>query len=157
MTPLQYRLGDPPQQLTLGPEALATLDRYRQTRWYHLEAGGQLFARIYEREVVVEVASPPKRSDRRGRAFFKPSRRCEQIEIDEMHTCGFHYVGDWHSHPEDVPTPSKKDIQSIGAAVRKSDHDLGGFLLLIVGRRPGQRGIHLSIHDGSQSIELQPV
>ena len=157
MTSLRYELGDPPQVLTLTAATLAALDRHRQTRWFHREAGGQLFARIEGREITVEFASPPRSRDRRGRSFFKPSRRDEQLEIDSMHKRGLHYVGDWHSHPEDTPTPSRRDIKSIGDTVRRSKHDLRGFLLLIVGRVPGSQGIHLSIHDGNQCIELHSL
>lgn len=156
MSELRYQFGDPRQSLILSASTLDALDQYKQTRWYHREAGGQLFARIEDLEITVEFASSPKKQDKRGRSWFRPNRKDEQAEIDEMHARGLHYVGDWHSHPADLPTPSARDISSIGETVRKSEHDLDGFLLLILGRAPGMNGLHLSIHDGEQWTELRP-
>lgn len=59
---------------------------------------------------------------------------------------GLDYVGDWHTHPEDVPTPSSDDLLSIAEVVRRSTHHLPGFLLLIVGRKPFPNGLWASFH-----------
>jgi len=157
MTAFHYQLGDPTQSLILSATALTILDRHKQTRWFHKEAGGQLFARIDGLVIMVELASSPKKRDRRGRFSFRPNRRDEQAEIYKMHKRGLHYVGDWHSHPENEPTPSIRDINSIGETVRLSKHDLRGLLLLIVGREPGINGLHLTFHDGKEYTELHPI
>ena len=53
-----------------------------------------------------------------------------------MHAKGLHFVGDWHTHPEAVPTPSSSDIRTIKEAVAKSRHHLHGFLDGRRGKRP---------------------
>ena len=49
------------------------------------------------------------------------------------------YLGDWHTHPEDVPKPSPRDLASIDDIARRSMHQLPGFLLCIVGQLSGAR------------------
>jgi integrative and conjugative element protein (TIGR02256 family) len=130
----------------VGVQALATFDTHRQRRIYHREAGGQLFARVRENDWKIVYATGPRSRDRRSRFSFWPHRASEQQEIFEQHALGFDYVGDWHTHPEDVPKPSPDDLTSIADLVRRSTHHLPGFLLMIVGREPYPAGLWVSFH-----------
>ncbi|WP_157790955.1 Mov34/MPN/PAD-1 family protein [Bradyrhizobium elkanii] len=132
--------------MRIGPDALATFDAHRQKRFYHREAGGQLFARVRGDDWEIVAATGPRSRDRRGRFSFRPHRDSEQEEIYHHHALGFDYVGDWHTHPEDEPTPSPEDLWSIAEVVRRSTHHLAGFLLVIVGRRPFPDGLWASFH-----------
>lgn len=122
------------------------VSRHRQTAWWKREAGGQLFARVNGDEWHIEEATGPRRSDVRSRFGFRPNRRAEQREILERFASGLHYVGDWHTHPEPVPTPSPTDISSMQEMVAASNHELTGFLMLIVGTAVGGIGLWTSIH-----------
>nr|WP_249131351.1 Mov34/MPN/PAD-1 family protein [Bradyrhizobium diazoefficiens] len=137
----------------IATQALATFDAHRQRRCYHREAGGQLFARVRDDDWEIVAATGPRSQDRRGRFSFWPHRPSEQEEIFRHHKLGFDYVGDWHTHPEDVPTPSPDDLSSITDVVRRSTHHLPGFLLVIIGRQPFPDGIWASFHsvDGLRS------
>jgi integrative and conjugative element protein (TIGR02256 family) len=139
--------------LRIGGLALATFDAHRQRRFYQREAGGQLFARISNNHWEIVTATGPRSRDRRSRFLFWPHRASEQEEIFAQHALGLDYVGDWHTHPEDTPTPSSHDLASITEIVRRSTHHLPGFLLLIVGRRSFPGGLWASFHsiDGSTS------
>ena len=128
------------------PDALAIFEAYRQHRFFHREAGGQLFARVRANDWDIVTATGPRARDRRGRFSFWPHRASEQQEIFEHHAKGLDYVGDWHTHPEDTPSPSPDDLTSIAEVVRQSTHHLPGFLLLIVGRRPFPEGLWASFH-----------
>jgi integrative and conjugative element protein (TIGR02256 family) len=130
----------------VGPDALATFDAHRQRRFYQREAGGQLFARVQGTDWEIVHATGPKVRDRRSRFSFWPDRVTEQQEIFDQHARGFDYVGDWHTHPENSPTPSRSDVASISRVVRESKHHLPGFLLLIVGRMPFPEGLWASFH-----------
>jgi integrative and conjugative element protein (TIGR02256 family) len=132
--------------IRIGPQALATFDAHRQRRFYQREAGGQLFARVRDNDWEIASATGPRSRDRRGRFSFWPHRPSEQEEIFQHHALGLDYVGDWHTHPEDVPTPSADDLSSIAEVVRRSTHHLSGFLLLIVGRRHFPIGLWASFH-----------
>lgn len=126
--------------------ALNVFEMHRQTRFYHREAGGQLFGRAAGSRWKVARATGPGREDRRSRFGFRPDRGREQREIDEYHALGFDYLGDWHTHPQDIPRPSMRDVESIDDIVQKSTLEMSGLLLCIVGRRPFPKGIWLSLH-----------
>lgn len=116
-------------------QVLRTFTRHQQNRPWSREAGGQLFFRKEYSKVLVTLATEPKRSDIRGRFSFWPNRHEEQRDIERLFRRGFHYIGDWHTHPEDLPAPSNEDIEKMEGIFAKSDHRLAGMLLVVVGRQ----------------------
>lgn len=128
------------------PLVLETFDAHRQSGWFKREAGGQLFANISDDVWHVIAATGPRAADRRGRFHFWPDRRSEQREIEQHFSLGLEYVGDWHTHPENVPTPSRSDIVSIENVVRESTLHTPGLLLCIVGLATYPSGLHVSFH-----------
>jgi integrative and conjugative element protein (TIGR02256 family) len=76
-----------------------------------------------------------------------PDRRGEQEEIDAMHSHGLQFVGDWHTHPERIPSPSTSDVRSIRQAVAQSKHHLNGFVMLIAGTEAFPLGLFLALYD----------
>jgi proteasome lid subunit RPN8/RPN11 len=74
-----------------------------------------------------------------------------------MHRAGFHFVGDWHSHPEAVPTPSSSDTRTIMEAVAKSQHHLFGFVMIVVGNSRFPEALHVSLNTGTSQLRLQPL
>ncbi|WP_336970033.1 Mov34/MPN/PAD-1 family protein [Sphingobium aromaticiconvertens] len=127
--------------------ALAHLYRNAQHKCWSREAGGQLFASIKHNRWVVTKATGPRTTDFRSRFGFRPDRKAERAEILALFQEGLHYVGDWHTHPQNVPSPSHTDIRNITETVQASEHSLSGFLLAIVGRLPAPDGLWLSFHD----------
>lgn len=135
-----------PVSVVIRQPALAVFDAHRQRRCLSREAGGQLFAQVRADAWEITVATGPRSKDRRGRFSFWPHRPSEQEEIHDQHALGRDYVGDWHTHPEDVPRPSCADLTSITAVARRSTHHLPGFLLLLIGRSPFPDGLWASFH-----------
>jgi len=125
--------GDGQQTIVFSDDVIEHMMKNRQKGIWQTEAGGQLFARLTPFEVYVVDVTGPRRSDKRTRTSYVPDRKAEQREIDERFRSGLIYVGDWHTHPEVNPRPSKRDIRSISECFRKSQHALSGFLLVIVG------------------------
>lgn len=119
--------------LVMESEVLAVLSQNRQRRLWHAEACGQLFARFDGTKVILAQATGPRPGDRRGRYFCHPDRLVEQNEINEMFAQGLHYVGDWHTHPELVPTPSGKDEQNMRDILAGARLEVLGLFLVIVG------------------------
>jgi len=118
------------------------------------EAGGQLFAQFDGNMIIVSKVTGPRKSDKRGRFFFNPDRNIEQREINRMFLKGIHYVGDWHTHPERVPTPSRKDITSMSECVSHSTHELDSFILMIVGQDNLPDGLWVSLHGATDFEQL---
>ena len=143
-----YNIGTSGQSLVISGEVLRHFSVHRQIRCWQREAGGQLFARFDGEQVLVSRATGPRPTDRRTRRSYYPDRVAEQREVDAFHREGLHFVGTWHTHPEDRPTPSAIDIDSMSEAFRLSRHALNGFVLAIVGRSPAPAGLYVGISDG---------
>jgi integrative and conjugative element protein (TIGR02256 family) len=151
-----YRIGESGQVLEFTETVLERFRSYRQTRIWHREAGGQLFADIEPDRVRVVEATGPRLTDRRTRNRYEPDRRVEQREIDDRFPKGLHFIGDWHSHPEDYPNPSTTDFQSTADSVRRSFHQLNAFVMVIVGRRCFPEALYVSLNDGTNAYVLRP-
>jgi integrative and conjugative element protein (TIGR02256 family) len=130
---IDYALGHSGQRLVFSDVVVARFERHRQTKWYHREAGGQLFARVRGDLILVDGATGPRWRDRRTRHTYEPHRPSEQREIDAHHRRDLHFVGDWHTHAEPTPQPSPTDLLSMSEAFRRSRHSLNAFLMVIVG------------------------
>ena len=151
---IRYGIGNSGQVLSFSAGAVTRFSRHRQTRWYHREAGGQLFARFAGNEVIVEVATGPRWRDRRTRHTYEPHRPSEQREIDRHHRLGLHFVGDWHTHAEKTPRPSKLDLESMADSFTRSRHRLNAFLMVIVGTEPPPEGMIVLACDATDAYEL---
>lgn len=154
---LFYPIGISGEVIQFDRAVLDHFSLHRQLRFWHREAGGQLFARIDGQRIVVSEATAPRPNDRRGRFVFEPDRAGEQDEIDAMFARELHYVGDWHTHPERSPTPSGRDHATMSTRVRLSRHRLAGFVFVLVGQLPPPDGLTVIVHDGTSSHVLSPI
>ena len=149
-----FPIGDSGQRLIFSPAVLTHLNKYRQTRWWQREAGGQLFARFALPDIQVEEATGPRQSDSRTRNSYRPDRLAEQHEITIRYANGLHFIGDWHTHPEPIPTPSRQDAESMRDLVIRSEHALNAFALVIVGRNPIPEGLSVSLFSSADAVAL---
>ncbi|MBY5793055.1 Mov34/MPN/PAD-1 family protein [Rhizobium leguminosarum] len=150
MAPLLYYFGD--LTVEILPNAISTMLGHRQRRFYSRESGGQMFAKLSSNHWRIVAATGPRSGDRRGRFHFWPDRRAEQDEINRFYDQGLEFVGDWHTHPEDTPRPSRNDIDSVDNIVRESVHNLPGILMCIVGRNDPPDGLWLSFHSSGGDV-----
>jgi len=155
--PVVYQVGQSAQRLVISASVLNHFLKHQQLDEQSLEAGGQLFARFSEECVTILKATGPRAADHRSRYSYVPNRSEEQREIDEMHRKGFHFAGDWHTHPEPVPTPSDFDKKTINEAVAKSRHHLQGFVMVVVGSSQFPVGLHVSFNTATSHLELVPA
>lgn len=153
---LTYPIGQSGQCLIIRPSVLIHFSKYPQRDPHSLEAGGQLFARFIEGNVVVEKVTGPRPSDLRFRHLYIPDRSKEQGEINVMHQEGFHFVGDWHTHPEPTPKPSPSDVRSIQDSFAKSKHHLNWFIMIIAGTNEFPSGLHIAAYSAADDINLVP-
>jgi integrative and conjugative element protein (TIGR02256 family) len=118
------------------------------------EACGQLFARISGQNILLELTTGPRKTDRRSRHPHQRDRRAEPEKIDQLHHKNPPFVGDWHTPPEPFPHPSPQDLASIRASVTKSTHDLKGFLLTIVGTDAARASVWGGLHSTAETLRL---
>jgi integrative and conjugative element protein (TIGR02256 family) len=140
----------------MQPEVLEILERHQQLRPGDTEAGGQLFGRLAGNKVTIELATGPRPIDVRTRYSYQPDRRAEQREIDDSHRESLLFLGDWHTHPEPLPSPSRQDLRSICEAFKKSTHHLNGFLLVIAGTQRLPLGLYIAVHSDKEVVRLLP-
>ncbi|WP_284319374.1 Mov34/MPN/PAD-1 family protein [Dyella acidisoli] len=145
-----FAIGNSGQELILHDRVLDHFKRHRQLTSKSAEAGGQLFARFEGYQIHVVEATGPHQEDKRGRFSFLPNRNKEQRDIDNFYRNGLIFIGDWHTHPQDIPVPSVTDIASITDCFRKSQHNLYAFVLIVVGRREAPEGLNISLHNGTE-------
>jgi integrative and conjugative element protein (TIGR02256 family) len=154
---IEYPIGISGQSLVLTDEVLEHLMKYRQRGSDSREAGGQLFARFDGNIIRIECATGPRLSDRRHLMSFVPSRLAERREIKRLFKDGLHYIGDWHTHPELRPKPSRTDIDSIQDLFKKSRHKLASFVMIIVGTARRQESLFVGIFDNNNWQQLRPI
>ena len=120
----------------LEPEVLETFNEYVQGG-RDLEAGGILLGRVRGPHLQIIEATTPSPRDRRSRFSFERDEfhhHATAIRRWEESNGIIRYVGEWHTHPQDHPTPSSIDLSEwkILAADRVDGRPLLG---LIVGCR----------------------
>lgn len=158
MQELAFTLHNTPLRVVLESQVV---DRFNLCRLDDdkRESGGQLFA-IFPSPVEMRIvhASGPNKKARRRLFSFSHCLRDDQREIE----CLFdgeqiHYVGDWHSHPQDIPTPSWVDKITIRSRFIKSEHELKMMLMIIVGQAAFPDGIWVGAQDGDLLTDLACV
>lgn len=122
-------------------EALSTLTCSRQDRWYKKEDGGQLFGEFKDGICRVVLVTGAHKSAIRGRCSFCLPFKVEQQEIDTKFSKELHYLGDWHTHPQELPIPSSQDKTVIRKIFKDSEHDLLCMFLLVLGTSHFPEGI----------------
>jgi len=102
-------------RLKIATLALQQMVAYRQVKTSDYEAGGVLLGRLLvdSQDIVVDEVTVPMPGDKRGRfSFYRAKRRHQRIINqrwkESQGTCI--YLGEWHTHPERVPTPSPIDL-----------------------------------------------
>lgn len=128
----------------------------QKTAWQH-ESGGILLGRIYPEKIVIEKASAPNKKDKSGRYFFERDVKTAQKIVNDSwnETCGeVVYFGEWHTHPENNPTPSLIDKMLITNMLRDTKMEVEFLFLVIVGISNDYVAIQKK---GSVIIELNKV
>jgi integrative and conjugative element protein (TIGR02256 family) len=153
---ISYPVGASGQILRLSDTVIEHFQRHRQMRFWQREAGGMLFARFDLPLISIDEATGPRRTDCRTRYSYAPDESVERMEIEQRFQNDLHFVGRWHTHPEDVPIPSLLDIRSTSDCVRRSKHALNGFVMAIIGRMAFPEGLFLSVCDHRVAHRLDP-
>ena len=144
---LCYRDKSDGQEIIICPDVLKHFHKHRQSSSGAPEVGGQLFAKILPECVCVCLATGPANEDKRGRFWFVPNQKRQNDEIQKLFKDGLHFVGDWHTHPEPIPTPSGTDLSSMKECFNKSRHQLKSFVMVIVGQSDFPEGLWVSLHN----------
>lgn len=113
---------------------------YRQMKTSDPESGGMILGRLIENnnDIVIDEITTPSPADWRTRFSFLRKRKDAQIKVNEAWsktsgTCI--YLGEWHTHPEDVPEPSQTiDLIEWSKISKTATFEQDFLFFLIVGR-----------------------
>ncbi|MGR5278889.1 Mov34/MPN/PAD-1 family protein [Vibrio rotiferianus] len=97
----------------IGEDVIKVLEAHRQVTFDQPESGGILIGEYRGPHLNVIKATTPNKGDIQSRfRFFRRSKKHQLIaskiwkESNETQT----FIGDWHTHAEDHPSPSLIDI-----------------------------------------------
>lgn len=140
-------------EVEFTPETIKKLSQFKQLRGCK-EAGGFLFTSdLYNDPILVEDISISSPKDKRTLTRFIPNKEAAQETINDMFDRGFHYIGDWHTHPQYIPKPSWTDIRTIKDVFKKSKHGLSYILMLVLSNSENFENSFLGLTDGKIIIE----
>jgi integrative and conjugative element protein (TIGR02256 family) len=146
--------------VSFGQAVTNILDYQRQVDVASHEAGGMLLGRLIDgtNDVVVDEGTEPTAKDRRGRFFFDRAKAAAQHYINlvwRQSKSTRVYLGEWHTHPEDDPTPSDHDLGNWRRIAKKARYDQDFLIFVIVGRKK----IRVWVCDKSSLFmsELEPL
>ncbi|MEJ0100285.1 MAG: Mov34/MPN/PAD-1 family protein [Pseudomonadota bacterium] len=134
------------QRIRITDAVLNHVAKHQQNGVTATEAGGQLFGTVSRNEVRLVVAVGPHLRDERGRTHYRSDRKAAQRAIRDQAKRGLLFLGEWHTHPQDVPAPSGDDRDAIALMVGKSSLNVDAAVLLIVGRENPPLGLYIGTY-----------
>lgn len=119
--------------LDLFPNVQELLYAFRQVDNCSPEAGGILLG--YENtntgNFTVSNATKPQPSDIRSRITIQLNRA--HYESTKKLELPYGYIGTWHTHPSQVPTPSIVDLQDWEKCIQKNRNATSALVFIIAG------------------------
>ena len=124
--------------LKFDHKVLDKFSEVKQMDFHAPESGGLLLGRLIEgsNDVIVDEATMPTKGDLRGRFFFRRARRQSQDRVvDAWRTSNNTkiYLGEWHTHPEEYPNPSGRDVVNWRSISSNAIYEQDFLIFVIVG------------------------
>lgn len=139
---IEFELGD--ISIKISEEVFEIMKSYIQNENHKPEAGGILIGHYLENNnFSITDVSLPSAYDKSSRYNFTRSKKNAQKIINKMFKDSEGkkiYLGEWHTHPEDYPTPSNLDKKSILEQIKGNILNSEIIFMLIIGRK----GLYIS-------------
>jgi|SRR5690554_185224 len=147
-----WATGDKRTLLHFSESTLDIFSQHIQSIESDCEAGGLLLGSVHGAHMLIEQATAPTAWDKRFRYLFERMPFVHETIALARWTASqgtIRYLGEWHTHPEDHPSPSALDRSEwqLLAAKRRDKRPL---LAVIVGRQ----GLYIEL---APSSGLGPV
>lgn len=132
-------------KIVITEEVLTKMVRHIQIGVKDPESGGVLTGVILDGEIQVKNCSVPTKHDKRSRYNFVRSAKSAQAFINKRFASSGGtevYLGEWHTHPEDHPMPSRIDIIDFKKTIQISKINSETTLMIIVGKKDFYIGVY---------------
>jgi len=142
--------------LIISNDVLLIFQNYIQNTKSKNESGGILLGQVKDNNVYLMRASIPNSFDKSSRYSFERNKVIAQIIVDYEFANSLGktiYIGEWHSHPENYPTPSEQDERMIKNQL-KLNKNIEPYLFLII---QGIKGIYVGVYDGKNLTEMNAL
>lgn len=125
--------------LFIPNEIISEMASYRQLHSRDTEAGGVLLGRKQRGIETYELSqiSCPQGCDKRSKYEFIRNKHAHQYIITRAWESSggiVNYIGEWHTHAENIPHPSKTDLNLIKQIKMDSSCPYSKIFMIIVGR-----------------------
>lgn len=121
--------------LVIFPTTLINeLEKQKQLNLRDMESGGIIIGKRRSSNIEVVAITTPQLKDRRSRCRFDRKEFGHDTILGQywrQSNGEDNYLGEWHTHPEDFPTPSLTDLSTWRAM--SSEHGIP-LLAVIIGR-----------------------
>ena len=135
-------------------DVLFLISKFIQSKQKQHEAGGILLGQVKKNSIYITRISFPSNHDRSSRYSFWRNKNSAQAIIDfEFYNSNKRtiYLGEWHTHPEELPTPSNTDRKMIKDQYSKNKLN-EPFLLQYI---QGTKGYYLALLESNNITEIQ--
>ena len=135
---------------------LTKLFKYLQRNNTTKEAGGILIGKQVkgQEEYYLCDVSEPSHMDKRGRfSFIRNKVSAQQIVNKKWYKSNGieNYLGEWHSHPENRPTPSHVDRSLMRQIIKDGTNVFKKVFLIIVGK---DQSLYIGVTNSEISNEI---
>ncbi len=141
--------------VVFAPSVLKIFKNYRQRFFWQTEGGGILLGRRRGKHLEVIFSTEPSHKDRRSANSFvrEADVHSEFAELAWINgDKQIDYLGEWHTHPQKVPTPSNIDRYEWSKLIKQRPASTP-ILVVVVGTKT----IHVELIDGIQDKALSPA
>lgn len=135
-------------------DVLELISKFKQNKTEQHESGGILLGQVKENNIYITRVSLPSKHDKSSRFSFMRNKKNAQAIIDyEFHNSNKRtiYLGEWHTHPEELPTPSNIDKRMIKDQFLKNKLN-EPFILQYI---QGTKGYYLAILEDDSFYEIK--
>lgn len=122
--------------LDINTQVLEQISKYTQNEICSNESGGLLVGYTHKKSmnIIIETVTEPQLKDLKSRISFKRKDPRHFALLNFFKKKKSDYLGTWHTHPQDVPYPSRVDILDWKDCLLKERTKNGYILFLIWGR-----------------------
>lgn len=134
------------------PNIILIFERFKQTNWSKKEAGGILLGEEDGNKIKVTKATVPTRFDKRFNFLYIRQKDVAQLIVDyEFYNSNKKtiYLGEWHTHAQDIPQPSSQDIKMLQEQFFNNTLNVPLIILVIKGRMKS----YVGLFDGKKLYE----
>lgn len=132
------------KKLSISSSVKTILNSYRQSKPSHTEAGGVLIGQINESDILINRISIPSPFDTTTRYSFIRDKKAHQMIMDYefANSEGKNiYIGEWHTHPAKIATPSTTDVKMIKDQYKHNQIQTDFLILIILGLKTDYLGV----------------